>query len=90
MGLLLWFYTTCSKFNFVFDVNVSSAGRTTVANGAAVVAKPRLSASKIAMDLFKEKGFFGLYKGMGATFLRDVVFSAIYFPLFAHLNSLVS
>ena len=32
----------------------------------------------------------GLYKGAGATMFRDVTFSAIYFPLFAHLNALVS
>lgn len=49
----------------------------------------RPSATRIALQLFKEKGILGLYKGMGATFLRDVTFSAIYFPLFAHLNALV-
>ena len=48
------------------------------------------SATRIALKLMKEKGILGLYKGMGATFLRDVTFSAIYFPLFAHLNGLVS
>lgn len=30
----------------------------------------------------------GLYKGTAATMLRDVSFSVVYFPLFAHLNSL--
>lgn len=29
----------------------------------------------------------GLYKGTGATMLRDVSFSVVYFPLFAKLNS---
>ena len=48
------------------------------------------SAKRIALMLMREKGILGLYKGMGATFLRDVTFSAIYFPLFAHLNGLVS
>ena len=48
------------------------------------------SATRIALTLMREKGILGLYKGMGATFLRDVTFSAIYFPLFAHLNGLVS
>jgi solute carrier family 25 glutamate transporter 18/22 len=30
----------------------------------------------------------GLYKGVGATAFRDVSFSIVYFPLFAHLNAL--
>ena len=30
----------------------------------------------------------GLYKGTGATMLRDVSFSIVYFPLFANLNGL--
>lgn len=54
------------------------------------VSAPRISATKIAMSLVREKGIFGLYKGCGATMLRDVTFSAIYFPLFAHLNAMVS
>merc|ERR1712179_213553 len=38
--------------------------------------------------LLAEKGIFGLYKGLGATGLRDVSFSIVYFPLFANLNKL--
>ena len=34
------------------------------------------------------QGIFGLYKGLGATALRDVSFSIVYFPLFANLNKL--
>ncbi|GAB1603017.1 mitochondrial glutamate carrier 1-like isoform X1 [Argonauta hians] len=48
----------------------------------------RLSATRIALNLLREKGIAGLYKGCGATMLRDVTFSAIYFPLFANLNAL--
>lgn len=48
---------------------------------------PKTSATKIALELFREKGIFGLYKGIGATTLRDVSFSIVYFPLFATLNS---
>ncbi|XP_052810720.1 mitochondrial glutamate carrier 1-like [Mya arenaria] len=55
---------------------------------AAEVKPPRLSATKIAIDLFREKGITGIYKGFRATMLRDVTFSAIYFPLFSHLNAM--
>lgn len=34
------------------------------------------------------KGILGLYRGIGATGMRDVTFSIIYFPLFARLNAL--
>ena len=34
------------------------------------------------------QGILGLYKGTGATMLRDVSFSMVYFPLFANLNRL--
>ncbi|KAJ1359071.1 hypothetical protein KIN20_017697 [Parelaphostrongylus tenuis] len=34
--------------------------------------------------VLKELGFFGLYKGARACFLRDIPFSAIYFPVYAH------
>ena len=37
-----------------------------------------------AWDVMKELGIRGLYKGSKACFLRDVPFSAIYFPVYAH------
>jgi len=40
------------------------------------------------MELLRTKGILGLYKGVGATAFRDVSFSIVYFPLFAHLNAL--
>lgn len=48
----------------------------------------KITASKIALKLLKEKGVLGLYKGTLSTMLRDVTFSLIYFPLFANLNKL--
>lgn len=39
-----------------------------------------------AVDICKELGLAGLYKGASACFLRDIPFSAIYFPLYATLK----
>ncbi|KAM9307829.1 electrogenic aspartate/glutamate antiporter SLC25A13, mitochondrial [Gastrophryne carolinensis] len=47
---------------------------------------PRVSALTVLRDL----GFFGLYKGAKACFLRDIPFSAIYFPCYAHMKSAFS
>ncbi|KAJ8319625.1 hypothetical protein KUTeg_002827 [Tegillarca granosa] len=47
-----------------------------------IVGKTRVSAIGVIKDL----GFFGLYKGSRACFLRDIPFSAIYFPAYAHLK----
>lgn len=58
-------------------------------NGAAVEPiSARPTAIAISRELLREKGIAGLYKGLGATILRDVPFSIIYFPLFANLNKL--
>uniref|UniRef100_A0A8C7H324 Solute carrier family 25 member 13 n=1 Tax=Oncorhynchus kisutch TaxID=8019 RepID=A0A8C7H324_ONCKI len=47
---------------------------------------PRVSAISVIKDL----GFFGLYKGAKACFLRDIPFSAIYFPCYAHVKTYMS
>ncbi|SCU87675.1 LAMI_0D07030g1_1 [Lachancea mirantina] len=39
-----------------------------------------------ALAVLKSLGFRGLYRGVGACLLRDVPFSAIYFPTYAHLK----
>ncbi|KAK9517006.1 hypothetical protein VZT92_024904 [Zoarces viviparus] len=49
---------------------------------------PRPSATGITVELLKTRGLAGLYRGAGATLMRDVPFSMIYFPLFANLNAL--
>ncbi|KAM3854947.1 mitochondrial glutamate carrier 1 [Vipera latastei] len=52
------------------------------------VVETRMTAIQITRDLLRSKGIAGLYKGLGATLLRDVPFSIVYFPLFANLNKL--
>ncbi|KAA3677385.1 solute carrier family 25 (mitochondrial glutamate transporter), member 18/22 [Paragonimus westermani] len=74
----------------LLKIQLQDAGRTAStaleANGAA--AASRISATQIAVQLVRKRGIFGLYRGMAATFLRDVSFSMIYFPLFANFNAL--
>ncbi|XP_059149172.1 mitochondrial glutamate carrier 1-like [Physella acuta] len=80
----------------LLKIQMQDAGRSAsidlMADGksaAATVAKSqRLSATKLALDLLRTRGILGLYQGCGATALRDVTFSAVYFPLFANLNRL--
>ncbi|THD26741.1 Mitochondrial glutamate carrier 1 [Fasciola hepatica] len=67
----------------LLKIQLQDAGRT-----ASIGDTGRPSATKIALQLLRQKGIFGLYRGMAATFLRDVSFSAIYFPLFANFNAL--
>ncbi|XP_074005099.1 mitochondrial glutamate carrier 1 isoform X1 [Numenius arquata] len=61
-------------------------------SSAAGAAEPaverRTTATQITRELLRSKGIAGLYKGLGATLLRDVPFSIVYFPLFANLNKL--
>ncbi|XP_013779332.1 calcium-binding mitochondrial carrier protein Aralar1-like [Limulus polyphemus] len=43
-----------------------------------------------AVGVIRELGFRGLYKGSRACFLRDIPFSAIYFPVYAHTKLLTA
>merc|ERR1711953_436620 len=66
-----------------------------VAGGCQVLFTNPLEIVKIRMQLdrtatlaatAKEVGFRGLYQGASACLLRDIPFSAIYFPAYAHLK----
>lgn len=72
----------------LLKIQMQDAGRVAAQLKAAGKKVPKTSATKITAQLLREKGIVGLYKGIGATMLRDVSFSVVYFPLFATLNSL--
>lgn len=53
------------------------------------VAGEVVGGSKVrAWHVVKDLGLFGLYKGARACLLRDVPFSAIYFPVYAHTKAM--
>jgi len=39
------------------------------------------------MHIVRQLGLLGLYRGASACLLRDIPFSAIYFPAYGHLKS---
>lgn len=67
----------------LLKIQLQDAGRLAKAGNA-----PKVSATSVALSLIRTQGIFGLYKGTTATMMRDVLFSVVYFPLFAHLNAL--
>lgn len=72
----------------LLKIQMQDAGRVAAQAREAGKTVPKISATQLTVQLLREKGIFGLYKGIGATMLRDVTFSVIYFPLFATLNDL--
>ena len=49
-------------------------------------AKIEGAAPKGAVHIIRQLGLLGLYKGASACLLRDIPFSAIYFPAYSHLK----
>jgi solute carrier family 25 glutamate transporter 18/22 len=72
----------------LLKIQMQDAGRIAAQAKLAGKVVQKTSATSITLQLLKEKGISGLYKGTGATALRDVTFSVVYFPLFATLNQL--
>jgi len=75
----------------LLKIQLQDAGRVAAqlkAAGQSTAHLPKISALGITKELLRTKGIFGLYKGTGATMMRDVSFSVVYFPLFANLNRL--
>ncbi|XP_066935090.1 mitochondrial glutamate carrier 1-like isoform X1 [Clytia hemisphaerica] len=76
-GMCQIFITTPMEF---LKIQMQVAGRN--------AESAQTSAVKVAVNLMRQRGIAGIYKGTGATFIRDVPFSCVYFPLFSYLNSL--
>ncbi|XP_017157184.1 mitochondrial glutamate carrier 1 [Poecilia reticulata] len=73
----------------MLKIQLQDAGRLGEAFRIFPESEPRSpSATGITAHLLKTRGLAGLYRGAGATLMRDVPFSMIYFPLFANLNAL--
>ncbi|KAJ3658857.1 hypothetical protein Zmor_010575 [Zophobas morio] len=72
----------------LLKIQMQDAGRVAAQAKSTGKVIPKMTATKIAIDLLKKHGIIGLYKGIGATMVRDVSFSVVYFPLFATLNDL--
>lgn len=75
----------------LLKIQLQDAGRVAAqlkASGQSTAHLPKISALSVTQELLKTKGILGLYKGTGATMMRDVSFSMIYFPLFANLNKI--
>ncbi|CAK9822290.1 Mitochondrial glutamate carrier 1 [Anthophora retusa] len=70
----------------LLKIQMQDAGRVAAAAKEAGKTVPKVSALSLTKDLLRKRGILGLYQGTGATALRDVTFSVIYFPLFARLN----
>ncbi|KAF9410855.1 hypothetical protein HW555_010193 [Spodoptera exigua] len=71
----------------LLKIQMQDAGRIAAQLKAAGGKIPeRQSAWAITKKLYSERGFFGFYRGMRATMLRDIGFSAIYFPMFAIIS----
>ncbi|XP_068619593.1 mitochondrial glutamate carrier 1-like [Battus philenor] len=72
----------------LLKIQMQDAGRVAAQAKAEGRTIERITATQLTKRLIKERGIFGLYKGVTATAARDISFSVVYFPMFAMLNAL--
>ncbi|XP_034835798.1 mitochondrial glutamate carrier 1-like isoform X1 [Maniola hyperantus] len=72
----------------LLKIQMQDAGRQAMEAKKAGRKFERITAMQLTRNLLRERGIFGLYKGVSATAARDVSFSIVYFPMFAILNDL--
>lgn len=65
----------------------ASLGEAAIAAATQNLAKVEASNPTTIKGVVRRAGFWGLYHGIRATLLRDVPFSAMFFPLYGMLNS---
>lgn len=74
----------------LLKIALQDSGRIAASLAKSGIKQEAPTATKVAMDILRKRGFSGLYQGGVSTLTRDVFFSAIYFPLFAFFNSKAS
>ncbi|XP_016961060.1 mitochondrial glutamate carrier 1 isoform X2 [Drosophila biarmipes] len=70
----------------LLKIQMQDAGRVASAARSAGREVKQFTAMDLTKKLLRERGILGLYKGVGATGVRDITFSMIYFPLMAIIN----
>ena len=81
---ILWKLCTCqSEIKPCYNYIICRKIRLQVQGEAA---KLEGAAPKGAIHIIRQLGVLGLYRGASACLLRDIPFSAIYFPAYSHLK----
>jgi len=69
----------------LLKINMQDAGRLAALKNSKI--RPN-SSTKVLRNLLKRDGFLGLFRGFGATSVRNVGFSVVYFPAFFTISEL--
>ncbi|KAH8313226.1 hypothetical protein KR067_002111, partial [Drosophila pandora] len=70
----------------LLKIQMQDAGRVASLARAEGREVKKVTALGLTKKMLRERGIFGLYKGITATGIRDITFSVIYFPLMATIN----